>query len=544
MSKRRRKAARRPPRERAGAVAPVEQLAHAPEALPRALWPSYLLAALSGALYFLSYPGWDLWPLAFVAFVPFFFAVERARAAPLRHTIGLGFVAGFVEYAGGYYWLVPFFEKFSGFGVAANTLFAAVFWAYLGAQMLLVAWAIRRIRERGWPALPAFLAVLLASEFAYPQLFPSYLANSFHQVPWLMQTADLGGPMLVSTVPFLTSIALYELLAHRRADGRLPRLSPILAAVALALTLGYGAYRIHTVDARVAAAPKLSVGTVQANIGIQQELEDPFEGLRRHQIHSLQLEREAHPDLIVWPESSYMWLLPEGAHDLGPRVMDGLHTPLLFGGTAQRRVDGKPAEFNTAYLLSRDGALLGTYDKIHLLAFGEYMPLGKLFPILYRWSPNTGRLEPGTHVRPLHLGPWRLTILICYEDVLPRFTRDAVREGNPHLLINMTNDAWFGRTVEPWVHLNLAQLRAVENRRYLVRATLTGVSAVIDPAGRVVAHTDIYDGHTLVHPVAMLDGHTVYEWAGDWPGWLGLLATLALAFGPPRDRVTSWWRRG
>ena len=175
------------------------------------------------------------------------------------------------------------------------------------------------------------------------------------------------------------------------------------------------------------------------------------------------------------------------------------------------------------------------YDKQYLLTFGEYLPFGDTFPILYKWSPNSGHFSPGHVARP---APARrrgathpVTVLICYEDILPRFTNDAVRHADPELLVNMTNDAWFGDTAEPWEHLALAQLRAVEHRRYLVRGTNSGVSAVVDPVGRVVAHSGTFrqEAHLRARSTGCAS-HTVYERIGDWPWLLVSGGLIYLAF--------------
>jgi apolipoprotein N-acyltransferase len=157
--------------------------------------------------------------------------------------------------------------------------------------------------------------------------------------------------------------------------------------------------------------------------------------------------------------------------------------------------------------------------------FGEYLPLGDQFPILYQLSPNSGSFVQGTHVAPLSLGPWRISTPVCYEDILPGLIREMVTHANPHILINLTNDAWFGDTQEPRIHLRLAQFRAIEHRRYLVRATNSGVSAIIDPVGRIVARTGLKTRENLRARVHMMDGETFYGRVGDWPGWLSLLVT-------------------
>ena len=189
-------------------------------------------------------------------------------------------------------------------------------------------------------------------------------------------------------------------------------------------------------------------------------------------------------------------------------------------------VDGQRKIYNTVFLTDDHGMVQSTYDKTYLLMFGEYLPFGDAFPILYELSPNSGRFTSGTHVRPMTLGGWRISTPVCYEDVLARFTRKMVREAKPHLLINLTNDAWFGDTQEPGIHLVLSQYRAIEHRRYMVRATNSGISAVVDPLGRVVAQTGVLTRENLRYDVRMLDVDTVYTRFGDWPGWLGLAAIV------------------
>jgi apolipoprotein N-acyltransferase len=271
-------------------------------------------------------------------------------------------------------------------------------------------------------------------------------------------------------------------------------------------------------------------------MGIFAKREDPAEGRRRHVMQSLELERDVDPDLIVWPESAYAWFLPEGEVNVKPYVMGPIETPLLFGGLTRRTVDGDERHYNTAVLLDEDGDIQGTYDKTYLLAFGEYLPFGDVFPVLYDWSPHSGRFTPGDHVRPVILDDrWRITALVCYEDILPSFTRKAVAEGDPHLLVNMTNDAWFGDTSEPWQHLALAKLRAVEHHRFLVRATNSGVSSIVDPVGRTLGEVGVFERGNLHADVAMLSGWTPYQTLGNWPGWLSLAAILAMAFWKKRS---------
>ena len=486
---------------------------------------------LGGAMQCLGFAGFSLWPFALVCWLPMFYVIDTESTMTPRRALALGWVHGFVAYAGGYYWLVEMLENFSGYDGVVNWFFASVFFAFQGCQQMLLYWVFRRVRRRGYGVTMVAIPALLTLEHLFPMLFPAYLATGFHNVPVAIQIADLGGPMLVSAVAMAFNGAVYEAARAFLGKRAYPRRLLALVGVVVCSTLIYGAARIAWIDSRAAEADQLDVGMVQVNMGIFAKREEPFEGHRRHLEQSRQLERE-HPelDLLVWPESAFTFFLREGTTNVRHHVLSGLRTPTLFGGLARRTVDGQRKHYNTAYLADENGEIVGTYDKTYLLAFGEYMPFGEMFPILYEWSPNSGHFTPGNHVRPLQLGGLRISTLVCYEDVLPRFTRSAVQEGNPHLLVNITNDAWFGDTQEPWIHLALAKFRAVEHHRALVRTTNSGVSAFVDPVGRVISTIDVGVRDEQVAQLPLLDGWTPYQSAGDWPGWLGFLFLICIGW--------------
>ena len=478
----------------------------------------------------LGYAGFGLWPFALISFIPMMWVLDREPNATTKRVLALGWFHGTVGHTGGYYWLVDMLENFSGYEGVANWLFASVFFLYQGFQQMLVYWLYRRARERGVGATAAAVPALLAIELLFPVLFPSYLGHGFHEIPVAIQVADLGGVMLISAVAMAINGALYEVFMALRAKKTVPFRPPAIALAAAVFTLGYGAYRVHEVDARAAAAEHVNVGLVQVDMGIFEKREEPFEGHRRHLEQSERLLAQQDLDLLVWPESAYTFFLPDGMTNVKRRVMGPVDVPTLFGGLARRRVGDDERHYNTAFLADGDGEIVSTYDKTYLLAFGEYLPLGETFPILYDWSPNTGHFTPGDHVRPMVLGDLRISTLVCYEDVLPAFTRSAVREGNPNLLVNITNDAWFGDTQEPWIHLALAKFRAVEHHRALARSTNSGVSAFVDPVGRVLSTLDFGVRGELSAELPLLDSPTLYQWVGDWPGWASLGAILFLGF--------------
>lgn len=219
-----------------------------------------------------------------------------------------------------------------------------------------------------------------------------------------------------------------------------------------------------------------------------------------------------------------------------------LGVPAIFGGVLAREVNDarRYVLYNSALVSDAQGNLVDRYDKRYLLAFGEYLPLGDAFPILYEWSPNSGHFTPGTRLEPVVAAGHSVAVLICYEDILPSYVNTIMGHANPELLVNMTNDAWFGNTTEPWIHLALAQLRAVEQRRYLVRSVNSGVSAFVDPVGRVVSHTQPFVQATLRSQVAWLSSSTCFRAIGQAPWWLLAVASAVAAFArrphPKRQR--------
>lgn len=501
-----------------------------------------LLALLSGALYCAAFPNFDLWPLCFVALVPLMLCLDVAPSpAAARWCAG---IAGLVATQARGYFLVDTLANFSGFPWALCALISLLLCAYQGGQLVLFLWLLQKARERRlWVGAVAPLA-FATTEFTYPRLFHSYLANALHGQPLALQVVDLGGAGLLSMAVVLVNGALYELLRTRTGTappapardapgtGRAVRPAwQMLTAAAIscwAFVVGYGHYRTDELGARMAAADKRTVGVVQANAGMFDKRKHRRRYYLRHYNSSRALEKEHALDLLVWPETAVQHVRDTVA------THGALRTPLLFGTHLRRNEDGQSRLFNSAMLTAADGRLLGTYDKRYLLPFGEYLPLGQRFPILHRWSPHSGRFTAGHGSPVLELDGMRIAPLICYEDVVPDFVRGAVLRGRPHLLVNMTNDAWFGETNAPWLHLALAKLRAVEHHRYLVRATNNGVSVVVDPAGRVIARAPSFDRARMAATVSLLQGQTVYGRLGDWPGLLSLLLCLGMLALRPR----------
>jgi apolipoprotein N-acyltransferase len=504
------------------------------------------LAALSGVLYASAGPGFGFWPLAFVCWVPLLLALQQRTC---RQAAGLGLVQGMASSLVATPWIFSAVKTLSGWGAAPSLAAATLLWLYQSGRVAVLGWLVARAVRRGWPLGLAFGLSLAAVEVAYPMLFGWQSAIQVHNVPLLMQAADIGGPILISLALAGANVTLAELvlarLARRKPDVR--RL--VLATLCPVLLVAYGAVRLPMIDGQVERAEKAKIGVVQANLGLRGVR--AARSIKLHRDPTLELAAREHLDLIVWPETAVHAVYD--AQDLSSGLLASIYTdkaagkvPPVLTGVNVRDVDAsgnlmEPS--NSAALVDPDAGVLGRYAKNHLVPFGEYVPFGDVWPTLYRWFPNSGPVTAGTTASPIPFGEHLIGMLICYEDILPAYTNAVMGKGRPDLLINLTNDGWFGKTDAAALHFALSKFRAVEHRRFFVRAGNTGMSAVVDPTGRVVRQSPSFVAATIVGEVAWMRGSTLYEAMGDAPWWMSALAILAMGALPARlRRASAAWK--
>lgn len=503
------------------------------------------LAVLSGTLWFTACADFDIWIFAWFAMVPSLYAIERAST--MRRAMVYGWVAGIVANAGGFYWIIGLLERFAKLPWIVAAFLFLLLCAYQATVFLFFSFVVRRIRTS--TTLPMALVapiVMVAFELCVPFIFPWYLAITQAWQVHVIQVADLTGPLGVTALLMMVNGAVYDLATARRR-----RSSAVGAAAAAAILAGaliYGHVRIGQVNDARAAAPKIKVGVVQPNIAFdlkgydRRDLAD--KQLQDMQARSAELDAEG-ADLILWSESSYPYPLSRKMPGDWPtrspaRIRRGFKAPLVMGAITYVPDDREAYPYNTALMLDADGNFTARFDKIFLLMFGEYIPGLETFPSIKKFLPRAaGHFARGKEIVTFpfqHEGvEYRLGPMICYEDILPTFGRKLAKL-HPHLLVNITNDAWFGDSSEPWEHLALSVYRSVELRTDLVRAVNTGVSAYVDATGRVFAKTYSVDPATnpkpadkIIAEVALLEGgHTVYAAVGDVFGYLNVLAVIGL----------------
>ncbi len=492
-----------------------------------------LLPTLSGVLYFLSWIGFGIWPLAFVCFVPLLWAL---RDATPRRALWLGAWMGFVTHLGGYTWIMHVLEVFANaplpLAFAGYLVLCAAQGLLFGVMSFVLVLVGRRTR---WPAAALLPLALVATEFAYPLLFQSFTGVALMPVLPLVQIAELGGPLLLSALQAAVNGAVFDAFEAWRFGKPAPVGAMTASLVALAGSGAYGFSRIVRIERAEARAPRLSVGLAQPNVGEVELHENPWASVRALQDETAELHARG-ADLVIWPEVGYN-IRPLHAGSDGRAVTGDVPVAAIVGAI---RVDDSHV-WNSALVIDAQGRIGDHYDKIQLLAFGEYIPGGEWFPQIYKWSPLSSPLSRGRSTAPLRWASWRFATFICYEDILPGIVRAIMAdhgEGRAHAMVNLTNDSWYGRGHEQKQHLMLAAVRTIEHRRWLLRATSTGISAFVDATGRVVQRIGRNRRGVALAEVPMMQGTTPYEVVGDWPGWLAI-AVIAAAILRSRLRGRS-----
>jgi apolipoprotein N-acyltransferase len=509
------------------------------------------LVTLSGCLWFLACTPFDLSALAWIAAVPMLLAVDRA--ATFRRALFLGWWAGVVETAGGFYWLIDVMQRFAEFPWALAVLGFLLFCAARALIFLLFTGFVYAIRRRRRVAMALLAPIVMAGcELVIPQLFPcgQWITQAWH--PLVIQITELTGPWGVTALLMMVNGSLHDLMDSPRT-ARVPL---IAAASLLAAALIFGAVRMRQVDALLAHAPQLKIGLVQPNfpytIDGNFSASEALRQLAVLQEQTRRLERGG-AELVVWSEGSYPVALPRDfktdfASDSKAMIRRNIAGPLIIGAMTYDSVHDDA--YNAALLLDVKGVVVGRYDKVRLLAFGEYVPAIEYFPWLRKLLPaGAGRFTAGAGptLMPFQAPAgqtWALAPVICYEDLLPGFLH-RVGELHPNLLVNLTSDSWFGADTEPWEHLALAVFATIELRVGMVRSVDSGISALIDPNGRVLQKTYADDPYrqpraadgVVVSAPRMKGADTVYVRYGNWFAYLCIAATLVITVWAFRSRT-------
>jgi apolipoprotein N-acyltransferase len=491
-------------------------------------------AILSGVLLTGAFPKIGLDGLAWIALVPLLYALKDLSAAA---GFRVGFITGLVHFLSLLYWLVPVMRTYGYLPMFLSVSVLVLLAAFLALFIALFSTALTAFGRK-----PAGCLTLIPLTWVSLEYIRSFIFSGF---PWellgysqynrlqLIQISDILGVYgLSALIAFVNGAIFITLLylikrrwQHTGITKRLAAGSMITLILGVALTWSYGHWRLKTIDGLIAIAPKTRISVIQGNIDQAAKWDPAFqiETIKKYNQLSSSASKQQ-PDLIVWPESATPFYF---LYNVAPSemVFEGIKrsgADYLIGSPSFVRTDGLVEYYNSAYLIIPEDKTMGKYDKTHLVPFGEYVPFKKWLPFLGKIVAQVGDFKAGKVGQTL---PWRneqLGVQICYEIIFPGLSRAMVKN-NASVLVNITNDAWFGKTSGPYQHFSMTVFRAVENRRSLARSANTGISGFIDPAGRILASTDLMQDAVATQMVPMLKERSIYTQIGD------LFARICLA---------------
>ncbi len=500
-----------------------------------------ILAAGSGVLFSLSLFSGTLGILGWVCFAPLLAALRGKSAS---QSLRLGMISGTSMNLVSLYWLVGTLNRFGEIPLAASMVAVFVFCVYSSLQFGIFTWYISRFGLcRGKSVATALMisSAWAVTEFFFPVLFPYGIGVSQAYYPKVIQVVDTLGMSFLGFLMFFVNVSVFYLIDDLRQKRKPALATSAISIAAIALVLGYGSFRINEVEEFLETQPRVKIAMVQANFDYaEKNLDNEPVITEKHRQMSRELKGA---DLVIWPETSVQYWFPKEnstyrIEDHTDVVPTGHTAHFLIGGLSFTQdpallEDGWDEEdhrkYNTAFLADPQSNILGHYSKTRLFLLGEYFPwINEELRFLKRIFPMIGDLTPGEGPEVLEVPEKNIRIgpLICYEDIMAGISGEYVKMG-ANLLVNLTNDAWFGKSLAPYQHLLLSIPRAVETRRYLVRSTNSGVSAIVSPAGKIEARTGIFTTENLKGEVVLVDSlETLYSRVGDIFAWLALAATI------------------
>ncbi len=458
-----------------------------------------------------------------------------------------------------FYWLADTLTLFGGFPKPVAIPLYLLYAVVSSLQLVLCGLIARRIALR----VPEYLGIAFplawcVCDFLVPRLFPWSFVHPLIGWKHFALLASYAGE---APLCFLLFWAIEMLFRLPRAKVRADRFVLLVFLAVCGGSAWLAVKRDAEVSAALAGAEKLRVALVQGNLSTKEKGDiqmltanvDRYRTLSRSAI-----ERGA--ELVIWPESVVNVWTPEGVQGVRGTKLDPFPdnaVPLLYGGLSFRprppeeveRLAGQAGgtgresffykKYNTAFGIDTNGVILGRYHKRVLMPFGEYLPFSETFPSVRSLSPHSGDFTSGDLLEPVTFprgeGSYRVGALICYEDLVPALARDAVSRG-ADVLVNLTNDAWYGITAAPYQHHLLASWRAIESGRALIRSTNTGVTAIVEPDGRTTAVLPIFTEGVIEREVPLVKGETFFLRHGDIVSYLlcALAAVLLLLRKPIR----------
>jgi len=465
------------------------------------------MAVISGLMLTASFPSINMPFLAFICWIPCLFALRQSTF--LFCTI-LCMITGLTHEFTLLYWIVPTLVTHAKFSIMYATFICMVIACIRCCWFVTFGSIIYFFVKKPWHlfVLP-FIWVGLELSKNWGSLGFPWALLGYSQWQWigLIQIADIFGVYGVSGLIMLINVCIFLVVLHVcESQWKFHSISNYLmfsglgiGTLSIILSLTYGVIRINEIDSKIKTSPHQKIMIVQPNIPQHEK----WDGNNRAPITKKMIQMtfagmEQGVDLVIWPETALPYAF-HSKHQLRQYVLDSIkqmQVGLVMGSPSFVSQDGQLKHYNSAYIINKQGEIQSRYNKARLVPFSEYMPYPLLSDLWKLLGAPDEKFVPGrVEVHDIH--GVSLGIQICYEIIFPAYARTMTHNG-ANVLINMSNDAWFGRTACPEQLFSMAVFRAVENKRPLVRAANTGISGMIDPCGRVVSATRIFETNTMI----------------------------------------------
>ncbi len=511
------------------------------------------LILVSSIMTCLSFAPWKIWPFGFLCMIPVFYLFDKIdlKKTSVYRVIGLGLLQGFFITLFSYHWIIhtmvvfghlPYIAAFSIFilySLASNLrwvyLFLFLFYFRKWKSKIKVKNRLEKVLTNPYINMAAFWMI---SESLGWQLFPYYGINLVSGNLIFSQIVDVFGIFGSSMIWFIIGYSIYRMLIDKK-------FSTIGVSLFLICHL-YGSIAFIYWSSEQETYPQKQIGIPQGNtpLGISKGIS--YKNQKQINVQNMfrlsqniirkAKENQSPLDLLIWPESAVPFMsyrnsqvLIEGIKDM----QDESFFEMIMNDILVKHTDGQKKYYSNMLLIDPYGNIKADYQKIELLPFGEFLPLGEILPDQYKRAfAEVSNFQPGNEFKlfPSNIGP--ILPLICYEVILPSFVLEFYRDTNKRakLIVNITNDAWFGKSIESSQHLELARLRSIEFRLPILRATNSGITTQFDILGRNFSETDIFTQAERIYPTAIpvKDQSTLYSTWGNTPVWIFLFFYLGL----------------
>ena len=496
-----------------------------------------VLAVSSGLLLTASFPKVGFHWVAWFALVPLLLSV---RSLSPQKSFKLGFLAGIIHYLTLMYWLVHTMKSYGQLPLYLAIVILLLLSSYLAIYMALFAAAVVHSKKNPFMGVALSPLLWVSLEYLRSFIFSGFpwelIGYSQYQQITLIQIVDIIGIYGISFLIALSNAVIFigflclsrktwqgSVISKQQAAGVM-----ITWGLFFLIFWSYGNWRIHSIDRLITGSPVIKAAVIQGNVAQDKKWDPVYQKETIQKYIRLSLMSKRHqPDLVVWPETATPFYFQRNTR-LSAMVKAGIRltgTSFLIGSPSFRSSRDRIQYYNSAYLIGPDGKLTGKYDKTHLVPFGEYVPLKRWLPFLGKIVAHVGDFQSGIRGSAIEWGDQRLGLQICFEIIFPSLSRAMVKN-KATLLVNITNDAWFGKTSAPYQHFSMAVFRAIENKRSLVRSANTGISGFIDPAGRIIASTPLGEEAVLTQAVPALTLMTFYTRYGNLFAWACLIVTF------------------